>query len=202
MNYGSYHELAAVLERGIRPALPFVLAVDGRCGSGKTTLANYIAGQYRGSLIHMDDFFLRPEQRTAERLVQPGGNIDYERFESEVLPHLRDETEEFSYSRYDCSLQRLTEQIRVSKKELIIVEGAYSCHPRFGNVYDFKIFLDIDEKEQHQRILKRNGKEMLVRFMDEWIPKEELYFRTFSIKEKCNLVLDGGKSDWERNCKK
>lgn len=190
-NYGSYHELAAVLERGMRSAIPFVLAVDGRCGSGKTTLADHLALQYGGIVIHMDDFFLRPEQRTSERLIQPGGNIDYERFESEVLPHLRDEKEEFSYCRYDCSLQKLTEQIRVVKKELIIIEGAYSCHPRFGNAYDFKVFLDVDEKEQCERILKRNGKEMLGRFINEWVPKEELYFKTFGIQENCDLILNG-----------
>lgn len=80
----------------------------------------------------------------------------------------------------------------MEKRELIIVEGVYSCHPRFGNVYDFKIFLDIDEKEQRERILKRNGKEMLERFINEWIPKEELYFRTFGIQKNCELILERG----------
>ena len=38
----------------------------------------------------MDDFFLQPYQRTADRLSQIGGNVDYERFKKEILDHLND----------------------------------------------------------------------------------------------------------------
>ena len=49
----------------------------------------------------MDDFFLRPEQRTAQRLAQSGGNVDWERFQAEVLIPLRQGIS-FSYRPYDC----------------------------------------------------------------------------------------------------
>ena len=39
--------------------LPVILAIDGRCGSGKTTLAGMIAQRYRAEVIHMDDFSCR-----------------------------------------------------------------------------------------------------------------------------------------------
>ena len=58
---------------------PVILAIDGRCASGKTTLAAKIQEKTRCGVIHMDDFFLRPEQRTKERLSQAGGNIYWER---------------------------------------------------------------------------------------------------------------------------
>ena len=66
-----------------------VIAVDGNCTAGKTTLAECLAKEYDCNVIHMDDFFLRPEQRTAQRLAEPGGNVDYERFREEVLGNLR-----------------------------------------------------------------------------------------------------------------
>ena len=53
-----------------------VIAIDGSCTAGKTTLAAHLATKYDCNLIHMDDFFLRPEQRTAERFAEPGGNVD------------------------------------------------------------------------------------------------------------------------------
>ena len=59
---------------------PLIVALDGRCASGKTTLAALLQQQTGCSVVHMDHFFLRPEQRTRERLEQPGGNVDYERF--------------------------------------------------------------------------------------------------------------------------
>ena len=49
-------------------------------GSGKSVLGQLLSEVYSCNLFHMDDFFLRPEQRTAERLAEAGGNVDRERF--------------------------------------------------------------------------------------------------------------------------
>lgn len=43
------------------------VAIDGPCASGKTTLAALLQRRFDGNVLHMDDFFLRPEQRTPER---------------------------------------------------------------------------------------------------------------------------------------
>ena len=72
----------------VRPRV--LVAIDGRCAAGKTTLAASLQAQLGCNVFHMDDFFLRPEQRTPERLHQPGGNVDFERFLTEVLRPLYD----------------------------------------------------------------------------------------------------------------
>lgn len=88
--------------RALAAALPRVLvAIDGRCAAGKTTLAASLQAQLACNVFHMDDFFLRPEQRTPERLRQPGGNVDFERFLTEVLRPLRDGAP-VTYRPYDC----------------------------------------------------------------------------------------------------
>ena len=67
--------------RAIAAAQPRVLvAIDGRCAAGKTTLTASMQARLECNVFHMDDFFLRPEQRTPERLGPPGGNVDYELF--------------------------------------------------------------------------------------------------------------------------
>ena len=169
--------------------LPVILAIDGRCGSGKTTLAGMIAQRYRAEVIHMDDFFLQKDQRTPERLAEPGGNVDRERFRREVILPILEGKDQFEYQRYDCSRQEFGETVRIVKSPLIVIEGAYSFHPYFGDIYDIRIFMDVDPAEQRRRILSRNGPEMLLRFVSEWIPMEELYFKTFQIKEKCSICL-------------
>ena len=87
---------------------PLIVALDGRCASGKTTLAALLQQRTGCSVVHMDHFFLRPEQRTRERLEQPGGNVDYERFLAEVLEPLR-AGKDCSYRPYDCKQQKLAE---------------------------------------------------------------------------------------------
>ena len=163
------------------------VAIDGMCGSGKTTLGEMLAGKYECSLFHMDDFFLRPEQRTPERYEEPGGNVDYERFRTEVLDHLADE-EGLTYHRFDCHAMELGEAYSVPRRRLNIVEGAYSCHPYFGEIYQLRFFMEVSGEEQRRRILARNGEEMYQRFEREWIPMENRYFAFYEIREKCIVV--------------
>lgn len=165
---------------------PLLAAIDGRCAAGKTTLAAQIRERTGCTVIHMDDFFLRPEQRTEERLAQPGGNVDWERFLEEVLFPLKN-GRPFQYRPYDCHTQTLQEPVRITPGAVTLVEGSYSCHPRLWAFYDFHIFLDISPEEQLSRIEKRNGSGALEVFRNRWIPMEEHYFQTFSIEERCEL---------------
>ena len=80
--YYEVRERIRTLLAGEKPRI--IAAIDGRCGSGKTTLAAWLMEQFDGNLFHMDDFYLRSEQRTPERLAETGGNVDYERFRKEV----------------------------------------------------------------------------------------------------------------------
>ena len=166
-----------------------VVAVDGRCASGKTTLAALLQEELACQVIHMDDFFLRPDQRTKERLSVPGGNVDYERFFKEVLLPLK-EKGECVYRPYDCKSQQFKEPVTVKKSAIVLVEGSYSCHPMLWESYDLHIFLDVDAVTQMKRIRLRNGEEMAQRFADVWIPLEETYFTECRIREKCELYYE------------
>ena len=125
----------------------------------------------------MDDFFLRPEQRTPERFAEVGGNVDYERFQEEVLLPLKSR-KAFSYRPFDCSTFTLAAPVSVAPKKLNIIEGTYSHHPYFGNPYDLKVLLTVDEETQRQRILERPTF-LHKRFFEEWIPMENRYFEAF-----------------------
>ena len=151
-----------------------MVAIDGKCTAGKTTLAAGLAEIYDCNVFHMDDFFLRPQQRTSQRLAETGGNVDYERFRSEVLEPLRSGTP-FAYRPFQCSTQTLADPVSVTPKKLTIIEGTYSLHPYFGDPYDLKILLTVTEETQRQRILAR-PQFLHDRFFNQWIPMENRYF--------------------------
>ena len=113
--------------------------------------------------------------------------MDYERFKEEVLAHLKEE-EGFEYNVFDCSIQAMGHRVQVPYRRLNVVEGAYSTHPYFGEYYDLAFFLEIDSKEQVERLAKRGGEEKLKRFINEWIPKELAYFEAFNIRRKCEVL--------------
>ena len=104
------------------------VAIDGPCTSGKTTFAAMLNRRFGGNVLHMDDFFLRPEQRTPERFAEPGGNVDRERFETEVLAPLA-AGQAAQYRPWDCHTGDFAVAYAVEPAQLTIVEGSYSMHP-------------------------------------------------------------------------
>ena len=166
-----------------------VIAIDGRAASGKTTLARQLGAILDAGVVHMDDFFLPPALRTAERYDEPGGNVHYERFAAEVLPNLK-KPEPFKYRIFDCSTMDYGDWREVKTSPWRIVEGAYSLHPRFGNYASLKVFFDIAPEEQMRRIRRRNGDARAEVFAKRWIPLEEKYLSAFGIRNKADLVLD------------
>ncbi len=164
-----------------------VFAIDGRCASGKTTAAQEISPKLNCTVFHADDFFLHPEQRTPERYAAPGGNFDRERFLNEVLlPAVNGET--VNYRPFDCKAMEILDAQIIHPEKIIIVEGAYCCHPELWDFYDRRIFFTVSPDEQISRIRKRNGDNAKM-FFDRWIPLEERYFKEYGIEERCDLVF-------------
>lgn len=181
---GLAHAICALPESGQTQ----IIAIDGRCASGKTTLAGRLQEMLDCTVVHMDQFFLRPRQRTRERLCTPGGNVDYERFSGEVLYPLR-QGRAFEYRPYDCKRQAFAEPIAVTPRRIAIVEGSYSCHPALWEAYALRVFLTVNRQEQLRRIRKRNGEQAVEVFLQKWIPMEELYFSTYETERRCDMRL-------------
>lgn len=185
--YVPFLPLFAEIDKALQKAA-LTVAIDGGSASGKSTLSEILTSLYDCNIFHMDDFFLRPEQRTAERYAEVGGNIDRERFLEEVLlPHSCGEA--VNFRRFDCSTFTLCPPVTVTPKRLTIIEGAYSMHPELAKYYDLSVFLDITPELQRERILKRNSPGMAERFFNEWIPLERRYFEEMRVKERCDLTV-------------
>ncbi|MGN0778322.1 MAG: uridine kinase [Aristaeellaceae bacterium] len=197
-----YHPAYRVIDRETASMLPILLridhlmrekehvivAIDGHCASGKSTLASLLAEIYRAPVVHMDDFFLQPHQRSPQRFAQPGGNVDAERFLAEVLTPLRN-AQAFAYRPYSCRYQKLMEPVPMDTYPLAIVEGSYSLHPMLESHYDLRLLMTIDPQLQKERLLHRDGEAMLTRFESEWIPLEEHYFAATHIRSRCDFII-------------
>lgn len=186
-----YSEVFSLINKAANEKDMIIIAIEGNSGTGKSCLASLLARQLDCNVFHMDDFFLQPHQRSPERLREPGGNIDYERFKVEVIDNLMIRAE-FKYQLYDCSMSKLTEWIQVVPKSVNIIEGVYSMHPLWSNLLDVKIFLTINRELQLERIRRRSGELLLSRFVQEWIPLEDRYYEVCKIEDQCDLVIDTG----------
>ena len=179
--------LFAAVDRLLSEKDRVLIAIDGPCTAGKTTLADKLQKKYGCAVIHMDEFFLRPEQRTPERLSAPGGNVDYERFQEEVLVPLASGCS-FSYRPFSCSRMALAAPVAVPCCPLTVIEGTYSTHPYFQRPYDLTVFLTVDPQLQQQRIGQRETWKQEM-FRNVWIPMEQAYFAHFDVPSNCDLIL-------------
>ena len=167
---------------------PFLVAIDGGSASGKSTLGAALAEELQATLIHMDDFFLPMEMRTEERFAQPGGNVHWERVRAEVLEPIR-QGKGPEYGVFDCSVMAVNKTVRAEVRDVVIVEGAYSLHPMLREYFDLRVLVEVEETLQKERILRRNGEQMLRRFLTEWIPLEKAYFAACRVKDCCHIIL-------------
>ena len=190
--YAALLPLFMAIDRRLTAGDRTLLALDGCCASGKTTLAALLARVYGCAVFHMDDFFLRPEQRTPARYAEPGGNVDRERFLEEVLTPLR-RGETVRYRRFDCGSFTLKPPKEIAPTPLCVIEGSYSLHPALRDAYDLTAFLRITPEEQRKRIAAREGEEQLRRFEERWIPLEKAYHEAFRPEERCDFPIDNGR---------
>lgn len=166
-----------------------LIAIDGRCAAGKTTLAEAIAKGLKCKIVHMDDYYLPLYKRTEKIMNTIGGNIDFDRIINEIITPFRKDREVWCYP-YDCHDDTYGEKYVIKSNELLIIEGTYSCHPMLSVYYDYKIFLDVNILEQERRLIKRNP-EKIEMFKKDWIPREEKYFKEYPMEKRSNIVISG-----------
>lgn len=176
-----FEKIEELLEKG-----SLIMAIDGSSAAGKSTLSSVLEQRYNAVVFHADDFFLRPEQRTAQRLNEPGGNMDRERLKEEVLESLS-KGEAVTYRPFDCKTMGLKDAVTLIPGKLNVIEGAYSMHPELEKYYELSVFLDIEPELQRERVLKRTGKAEM--FFERWIPMEKRYFEALKVVERCDIVI-------------
>ena len=156
--------LSALLSAALaqKPTRPLVLALDGRCGSGKTTLANGLSAQLPGcTLLRTDDFYLPPARRSPDWVHTPCANMDLTRLRDEALrPAYAGQT--VDYRAYSCR------------------EGAYLPPAQLPAQ---------PLAEQTRRLQAREGARY-ADFAARWVPLEEEYFAQYGVEEAADFVVE------------
>jgi uridine kinase len=177
--------LINVQEELLARAAAGVIAIDGRCGAGKSSLAARLSRRLRAPVVRADDFF--PLRGQAAGPV----NLDVDRFLEEAAPHLLSGAA-FAYRPYNGREGAFGAPVDIPARGVRIVEGAY-CHcPELRGLANITVFVDIDKTLQQKRLLAREGPGGLKAFNERWIAMEERYFELFDIKNRADFVINSG----------
>ena len=179
--------LTAALDQ--HPTKPLVLALDGRCGSGKTTLTNALVRQFPASaVLRTDDFYLPPAPRAHSWEQPPCANMDLARLRDEALrPAYAGQP--VQYRAYSCRKGAYQPAQELAAQPLVILEGSYSHHPLLTGYETLRVFVTCSKDEQVRRLQEREG-ERYANFAARWIPLEEGYFAKYQIAENADFVVD------------
>ncbi|MDV3221681.1 hypothetical protein [Intrasporangium sp.] len=159
-----------------------VVAIDGRSGAGKTTLAHGVAADLTSygtvEVVHMDRLY-------------PGwdGLAESSRI---LATHVLDPISRASTAAYACwdwDAGGWGETVTVQPTDFLVVEGAGSSVGPARTHAAVCVFVDADETLRRQRGLARDG-EAYRPHWHRWARQEEAVFRADDTKARADLVID------------
>ncbi len=159
-----------------------VLAIDGRAGAGKTTLANNLllalSVTYPVSLIHMDEMYEGWDCALGESLTGRLSNLlgDLSHGVAHQLPT------------YDWSAKAFNSYREIPPTHILILEGVGSAQRIVREFATATIWLDIDSETGLARVLERDGK-VSEPFMSQWQVDEDTHHRREKTRENADFVL-------------
>lgn len=173
---------------------PIVIALDGRSGTGKSTLSAWIAAQVGASVIDQDDFYAGGEIDAWEPLTareKADRVIDWRRVRAEALQPLRAGVgaswHPFNWETLDGLAPGL---IKAEPSNKMILDGAYSSRPELADLIDLSILVTLPDAVRRARLMLREGDELVSEWHAVWDEAEEYYFGTVRPPEAFDLVIN------------
>lgn len=185
----TWNQLAEIVARATPSGRETVLvAIEGRGGSGKTTLALWLAHNVADTrVIQGDDFAIPGKQFHLDEW-------DWRRLRSQVVePLSRDETAR--YQRYDWEEDRLAEWHVVEPGGVMIVEGISVTRREIGGSWDLKVWVECPYELRLKRAIERDGEEMRHVWTDLWMPAEERFIEEQRPQGQADYLVLGYASD-------
>lgn len=188
------HLVASVADRlggpGPRHAPTCLIAIDGRSGVGKSTIAEQLAQRLDAALVSGDDFYAGGTEIHAGSPEDLADICIDRRRLGAVLKDLKAgravDYRAFDWDRFDESLS--VEPVTIRPRPVVIAEGVYANHPDLGHLVDLSVLVRVPEAERARRLLDREG--ALTAWERQWHRAEDWYFATAARPEHFDVVID------------
>ena len=183
-----------------------VVALDGRIGAGKSTIAAAIADRTEACVITGDDFYAyritNAEWATRSPAERARDVIDWRLLRTSALEPLR-KGQSASWQTYgeqlpDGSFRTKPEAVVREPASLILLEGAYMSHPALANLIDLTVLIDTPTALRLERIGRRDSAEFLADWHPRWDATEDYYFTNVRPPSSFDLVVDTVSGDVRR----
>lgn len=170
---------------------PFIIAIDGYAGAGKSTLAKFLASQLAAPVITLDDFYgaLTPAQQDylqGEQAVQ--AYFDALDFADKVLIPLQNNMP-VSWRPIDWLTGRSLALKQLVPEGVVIIEGVFACAVGLLKHVDMSIMVTADQAVCQQRVLARPQEDAA--WYRHWAATENWYHRANRTQHRVRYLYSG-----------
>jgi uridine kinase len=178
----SQRELTELVRDAVadRPNRTVWIGIDGFGGAGKTRLAEALASSIGDApVVHVDDF--------AGPAVP---EWDWPRFVTQVRDPL-EAGRSGRYQRWNWDRDEPGDWREVPAAVPVVVEGVSCTRREVGIAWDVQVWVDTPRQVRLDRALRRDGPDMLARWLTDWMPSEERYAAREHPQERADWIVSG-----------
>jgi len=186
---------------------PFIVAIDGLGGAGKSTVANKLAEELQSictvELIHIDNHIVESNKRYntghSEWYEYYYLQWDVELLKNNMLLPLHNNNLQLRLPFYNQSADTVNDRkIQLETNSILMIEGVFLLRHEWRNLYDYRLFLDIPRTVREERVLLRDAyigdfQARLNKYQRRYWPAEEYYLEKENPLAVANKICDFSK---------
>jgi len=184
------------ISRLLKRKNPVLVALDGRSGTGKSTIAQVIASRVEGIIVVSDDFYSGGNDDawsgfSAKEKVDKG--IDWQRMRVQVLePLLANKPASWHPLDFEPEIGWIgwkEETVKLDPAPVILIDGVYSARPELSDLVDLAVLVEADDEVRRQRLVIREGQGFMERWHRLWDCAEDYYFTHICPRSSFDIVV-------------
>lgn len=183
---------------------PFIVAIDGLSGAGKTTLVNQLSNTLNNCvIIHIDDHIVERAKRyhtgQEEWFEYYQLQWDTKYLSEHLFEALHGNKELVTLPFYNKEKDIISqESLRIFPSGIVIIEGIFLLRSEWKAYYDYTIFLDCPREIRSERVLHRDKyigdlEERLKKYKNRYWLAEDYYVKKQKPLELADYIYQAGR---------
>ncbi|MDL5377504.1 kinase [Exiguobacterium mexicanum] len=182
------------------PDRPFLVAIDGLSGAGKTTMVEQLRGIATNEVVlHIDDFIVERHRRYAtgqsEAMEYYALQWDVELLVETLFKPLREGQANLTLPYYERDQDAVNMRtIEIAPNTLVLIEGILLLRDEWRPYFDYIVYLDCPREVRHERVLNRDTyigdfSERLAKYERRYWPGEAHYIKTINPQAQADRIV-------------